>query len=999
MHILRFISIGILLLLGIGALAARLPSNALYFSASVRAETRQAQIAARRERMKTGAQSMERLRQFMIGKKMISPRSVMPKLDTLVVTGTPPRTRTRALTRDANVLTFAYSGWTPTDQGRLQTFLATAYPVLVSLYGAPASSATVTLSPGEYSTDPSGGIVSIDNETGVINITVPAGRFEQVPADFETDDGEHYGSNLLHLVLHAFHAPYLMGYDAWEEGMARAAAVVASTLLDADYDPTYDENYLLTIYDYLNQPSLSNATFFPPQGQWSDMTVWRLGMATSAWLKIYAERPYPLPSAFAVLNGLYYNAVAANPEFAGNLVSLKSLLANPSVTPNGIEGLPSLTWYDKQYVLKPQTVSGSRVFVYEFPAQEHVPLLIHYFFTATDGSETPLTGTANLNYYTYDGLEYYPPEGNEVTIPNVPGMPGVGSIDPGFYNIGETGMQRARITVNVNGLRSTHYYPYNVEGFTFDGQGHVSDVNEFYGAVIGADTGVVNLALPGQSLNPNLVQGVFGANLTTAEYGISFFSPVIFTVNANGQNVDIRKNVGPGFYIALLRVGDETHVSLTHTFVPGPHMISFPVTPDETNIATMLGYTPGTPVSMASWDPTSGEHGAYHSYPDVPQIQPGRAYWFNPPTTFSPLIAGTLPEVDTLRNVELAPGWNMIGNTFNADMNVWAMVVDTGTVAYTLPEAMLAGLVQPVWRYGSGGYYEVAPTLSAWEGGWIRNLTNGTLVLRQQEASRSTRSAQVDPFRMLTEGGWGIRLQATAGSTRDAMAVAGINPKARGGIDGLDWQKPPVMGNGVRVAFVNPVNRMAGAAYATDIRQSLAASGEAWEFEVATPQTETVTLSWPDLRGLPRGYEVILEDLTSGQRRYMRTTPAYQYNATGVAGMADVRRFRMVVQPQANAPLSFLDFRIAPVRGKGASVSIRMNATADLRVEVRAPSGKLVRVLTTNAVMPNEDTIIPWDGSATGGKLIPAGTYLLTVTARSPEGYVLRRNMTVNMGR
>ncbi|MHB9106129.1 MAG: FlgD immunoglobulin-like domain containing protein [Armatimonadota bacterium] len=994
MHTLRFISVGMLLLVGIGALAARLPSNALYFSTSVRAETRQAQIAARRERMRTGARSMERLRQQLVNKQVISPRAVMPKLDTLVVTGN-PKTRVRSLTRDANVLTFAYSGWTPTDQGRLQTFLTRAYPVLVSLYGAPASSATVTLYPGEYSTDPSGGLVEINNETGAVSITVPAGRFEQVPADFETDDGEHYGSNLLHLVLHAFHAPYLMGYDAWEEGMARAAAVVASTQLDADYDPTYDESYLLTIYDYLNQPSLSNATFFPPQGQWSDMTVWRIGMATSAWLKIYAERPYPQPSAFAVLNELYYNAVAANPEFAGNLVSLKSLLANPSVTPNGIEGLPALTWYDKQYVLKPQTVSGSRVFVYLFPAQEHVPLLIHYFFTGTDGSETPLTGTANLHYYTYDGIEYFPPEGNEVTIPNLPGMPGVGFIDPGFYHIGDPGMQRVRITVTVNGLRSTHYYPYGVEGFAFDQDGNVSDVNEFYGTVIGADTGVVNLALPGQSLNPNLVQGAFGANLTTAEYGISFFSPVIYTVNANGVEVNIRKNVGPGFYIALLRVGDESHVSLTHTFVPGPHMISFPFTPDIGDIGQMLGYTPGTPVSMAWWDPATHQ---YKYHPDVPPIVPGRAYWFNPPTTFSPLIAGTLPEVDDPRNVELVPGWNMIGNTFNAGLNVWATVIDTGTVAYTLPEAMLAGLVEPVWRYGSGGYYEVAPTLSAWEGGWIRNLTPGTLVLRQQEASRSTRAVQ-DPYRLLTDGGWGIRLQATAGMTRDAMAVAGINPKARGGIDGLDWQKPPAMGSGVRVAFINPANRIAGAAYATDIRPGLAAGGETWEFEVTTPQTETVTLAWPDLRGLPRGYDLILEDLTSGQRRYMRTAPAYQYNATGVAGLADVRRFRMTVQPQITAPLSFLDFRIAPTRGKGASVSVRLNATADLRMEVRAPSGKLVRVITANAVLPQEDTLIPWDGLAAGGKLIPAGTYLFTVTARSPEGAVLRRNMAFTIGR
>jgi hypothetical protein len=989
MRTLRFSVIGILLSLGLTALAARLPSNTLAFPTGTRAATVQARLDAQRERVSAHARSVERLRQLLIRHKAISPRMVMPKVDTFIVTGSPTRTRSLPQTRaGGNVLTFAYNGWSTADRNRLQTFLNQAYPVLVNIYGPPASTATLTINAGGFSTSLEGGEFTIDQDTGALSLTV-----EPLPADFETGDSSHYGNNLLHLVLHAFHAPYLMGYDAWEEGMARAAALVASTLLNPDYDPTYDFSYLLTIYDYLNQPALSNATFFPAQGDWL-MGTWRIGMATSAWLKIYAERPYPQTSVFAELNAQYYAAVAANPAVAGNLVSLKSLLA--SVLPS-VEGTPILTWYDRQYVLKPQTVSGSRTFIYELPLQDHVYLLIHYFFTNLDGTERPLTGKAALNYYTYDQIEYFPPEGNEVVIPSDPLQPGVGFISPGFYNIGDPALQRVRILVNVNGLRTTLYYPFGVEGFTFDGSGYVSDVNEFYGAVVGADTGTINIALPGTSLQPNLVQGAFGANLTTSDYGISFFSPVVFSVTANNETTEIRRNVGPGFHVALLRVGDETRVSLIHTFVPGKRMISFPLTPDESDIARMLGYAPGTPVNMAWWNPADGQ---YHYHPDVPAVQPGRAYWFNPPTTFSPLIIGTQPDINDPRAVTLAPGWNMVGNTFNADLNPWAMVVETNTVAYTFSEAILNGLVEPVWRYGSGGYYEVAPTLSAWEGGWVRNISGVPLTLRQQNASRaSVRTAQVDPFRLLTDGGWGVRLQAAAGPARDAMAVFGITPRAKTGVDSLDWQKPPAMGDGIRLAFINPANRMAGAVYATDMRPGIGAAGETWEFEVSCPRTDLVALTWPDLRTLPRGYALFLEDLSSGERRYMRTAPVYSYQATGAPGKPDVRRFRLIAQAQGNTPLSFLDFRIAPVRGKGASVSVRLNATADLRVEVRAPSGRLVRILQANAVMPHEDTVIPWDGRAAGGKLIPAGTYLLTVTARSPEGFVLRRNMAFTMGR
>jgi hypothetical protein len=47
----------------------------------------------------------------------------------------------------------------------------------------------------------------------------------------------------------------------------------------------------------------------------------------------------------------------------------------------------------------------------------------------------------------------------------------------------------------------------------------------------------------------------------------------------------------------------------------------------------------------------------------------------------------------------------------------------------------------------------------------------------------------------------------------------------------------------------------------------------------------------------------------------------------------------------------------------------------------------------------NEQVTIPWDGRANGGKLLPTGTYLITVTARTADGYVLRRNQPLVLQR
>jgi hypothetical protein len=433
--------------------------------------------------------------------------------------------------------------------------------------------------------------------------------------------------------------------------------------------------------------------------------------------------------------------------------------------------------------------------------------------------------------------------------------------------------------------------------------------------------------------------------------------------------------------------------------MPGKHMISFPVTPNESNIATLLGYAPGTPLYLATWDPTMSETVKYRYYPDVPSIEPGRAYWLNLATTLPVVVQGALPDDNDTRAITLYPGWNMVGNTFTSDLNPWAMTVEAGGVSYTFPAAIQAGIIGPVWSLDDAGGYDVALSLAAWEGGWLYNAAAQPLVLHQQDAARGrSRATTPDVQQMLTDGGWGIRLQAANSSSRDTTAVAGISTRAKQGLDGLDWQKPPTLGDGVRVAFIHPASRLAGAAYATDIRQSIVAGGDTWEFEVSSTTTDTVTVSWPDLRGLPRHYQAVVEDLASGERRYLRTTPAYSYRASGTAAQPDVRRFRLTVMPAGTAPLSFLNFSAIPTRGTGVDLVVRLSAAAELKLDVRTPAGKLIRTMNIPA-QANDQVVINWDGRATGGKLVPAGTYLVTLTARTPEGYVLRRNQALNLGR
>ncbi len=968
MILIRPLALALVLVGALAAIAAPMPSNTLYLGAGSRAD--QAVLSAHRTRVQAQSREIARYRALLLRKGIITPRTVLPRFDTFFVAGTTGRSlmRTRL---GAGTLTFAYNGWTAPDEDVLRAFVTRAYPVLVSLYGQPASSAVVTLAAGGAAIEE--GEITLD--TGGDAITITLGP---VPSDFAIGDNGHYGLDLMHLLLHAFHAPALIGLDAWEEGMTRAAAMIAATQLDPSFDPALESSYLLPLYDYLNQPGLTNASLSPRNGNVA-MSIWRLGMALSAWLKIYIENP----NVFAQFNAQYYAAVTGNAGLAGNQTALKNLLAG--VVPM-VEGLPLLTWYDNQYVLRPTAIVGKRLYFFEYPKQDDVSLILHYFLTNADGSETPLSGSATVEYHAYDAIPLYPQEGNDIAITLGGDFPGTGALNPGFYNIG--GPQRIRITAAVSGLKTSVYYPYGVQAFAQDNTGVVTDSNELFGTLVGADTGDVNITLGMNSLHAAVSQGVFSVQMTAAELGLTYFTPAIFTFSANGVEVSVRRNIGYSYYAPLLVVGQQSAVTLTHTFLAGPALISFPLTPDVTDAATL--FNAPADFNFAAWDPTLAGADKYRRYPATPALAPGRGFWLDLPANKTLTMTGAPLPADAPYSLTLEPGWNMIGNMFNADLNPWALVVESGYTGYRLSEAMRLGLVGPVWSYDPTATYQVKGSLSPWEGAWIQNRTGGRLTLLQQGGTRG-RAAAEDAMKLLTEGGWGIALRARAGASLDAMAVAGVSTRARQGVNELDWMKPPAFTDGVRLAFIHPARRLAGAVYATDIRPAIGLQGEEWEFEVSSTRQGDVTLSWPDLRGIPAEYQLVLEDEGLNQRRYLRTTPAYSYVATGTSERPDIRRFRLRVTRQSTAPLAFLNMQVVPSRGGGARLQVTMSAETELIMEVRTTSGKLIRVMHVPVPNANEPVLIAWDGRATGGKLVPTGAYLVFLTARTPDGFVIRR--------
>ena len=595
------------------------------------------------------------------------------------------------------------------------------------------TSGTLTIVQGNVTDDLAGGELDVTNPT---NMTLTIAAWPT--SDLTSDDNDQNVYDLLHLILNAFHSSALLGFDAWEEGMARAAAAVAIMQVRPNYS-LMDENstYMLWAYDYLNQPGLANATFFPTQDI-PLMAWWRVGMAMSAWLKIFAE----YPNYFVNFNAAYdAQILAGNTALSGNLSALEGLLSGVAPT---VESLPCTSWYNRQYVLQPTSMVGQRLFVFPIASTDNVSLQIYYFYTNPDGSETSLSGQANLDYETFDQVPLYPEEGNQVSISATGEFPGIGFINPTFMNIG--GTQSVSITTSIAGLQNTVYFPYNTRGTNGDD----SPDNTFFGVTTGASSGTLQITVSGSALSATTIaQGAFAQSIPSAggSYDLSGFTPVQFQyTSADGTtNVTMQRDVGPGVYEALLPVSNQASVTLTNTFLSGTQLVAFPLTPTATggviDPRVVLGLPTNTVLQFAWWNPAQQK---YLQYPDanLPTIAPGLAFWLNLPNNQTATITGTQLTLGDPRNIVLQPGWNMVGNTYNAVLYPWDMTVSSGSVAYSLAQAMVQGLVGPLWTYNPNGSYEVDNSVAAWGGGWMFNSTTTPITLSQGSASRMrTRSA------------------------------------------------------------------------------------------------------------------------------------------------------------------------------------------------------------------------------------------------------------------
>ncbi len=477
----------------------------------------------------------------------------------------------------------------------------------------------------------------------------------------------------------------------------------------------------------------------------------------------------------------------------------------------------------------------------------------------------------------------------------------------------------------------------------------------------------------------------------------------------------------------LSAVETITFMVVPPSIASGLQMVTLPyknvTNPDPSSI--FIPPTPGT-VTLWRWVPSDTAANKYHVYPDpwasltppdctgpnaiVATPPAGLGYFVYTPgvgTTWIDCHGETLQTIVSytirlLRGSSYPLGWNMIGNPFTAAVQWGGVEFVTDGVRQDLPEAVEAGVTEGVLfefvNTGTDMYYQfsqnpLAAIMEPFKGYWV-HVTKDTELVIYSPGVGGASVAQKDVWSAPAGQGWRLQLVAE-GAGYDPTTYIGVQEGCSDGYDaGRDIPKPPPVAGALQVYLPKDNWGEHSGAYAQDIRGR--AAGQVWEIEVVCrkPNAE-VRISWPRLNEqVPKDVRLVIEDVEGGREVYMRTSPCLTFNS----GPGGVRHLRVRVLEEGERVLQVRALAAKQV-GRAVTVSFALTSAADVVVEVRNISGRLVRRIAVGQVDGAKAQTVMWNLTSDSGAPVPAGRYLICVTARTDDGQVVQGIRAVQVRR
>jgi hypothetical protein len=485
--------------------------------------------------------------------------------------------------------------------------------------------------------------------------------------------------NFVHTVLLAYLGANDYGFDAFTEGLVRAAtmrAVRTPGTLPAGLDPQVVESVLDntydvgTFYDWFNQRALGGAKFIapnlrsvplPPGGSLGGIYLARYQMAGSAWQKTLVE----YPGFAAAFNEEFY----ANPGMRGDAAQLVALADQVLFTLGGpgstLEGLPFADWFVRQHILETRDTLGPKLFVQPIPlppiggSPDFGVFLIQatFFETRLGGDEILLGGTSYPIFWTpnYDRIF---PSGQEDSMP-IAGA--YGAVAPNLPNIFGGQPYRASVDIPVFDRINRTYVPAGAVA-----TGSNTSENNFYGTVLGVPGGLnatirIRVTI-GSSVFDNIpvLNGAFGALISSTIFTNAARARVEVIRNESGVDTvfaDRFVNKGPGPLALDLRANNGESVFSPLGGLPkGMSLIGLPLDPWAKTGGDLLQIAESQ-VLAARYNSARAN---YDIYPNTGPFVLGEGFFVRMDAAQPGFSIAGKAHPGTAVGVALRPGWNLV---------------------------------------------------------------------------------------------------------------------------------------------------------------------------------------------------------------------------------------------------------------------------------------------------------------------------------------------------
>jgi hypothetical protein len=431
---------------------------------------------------------------------------------------------------------------------------------------------------------------------------------------------------------------------------------------------------------------------------------------------------------------------------------------------------------------------------------------------------------------------------------------------------------------------------------------------------------------------------------------------------------------------------------------------------------------------LQRFDPVAYYETGGDPYPFARQLAPGLGYFYKrrisspvflngavPVPEQAPLPSGSNPTAQaTPYQLTLSRGWNLIGNpyVYNIPLAFLRIVpLDNNPTlrSFSFAQAVAAGYVRGAVFYlptsgPKAGTYDflqnLGDPLRPWEGYWLFassrvNLifsaptTIDTAVLGATPTSATGRGAVTTGRALVknpTTDEWKLQLVARGeGGVLDEATLVGVSRAASDGDDIRDLPKPPPFRDYVYMAIER---EGASTRFAQDLKTP--GGTRSWDLAVSTDRDGPVTLFWPNTAALPKRLRLRLTDLASGRAVDLRSASSLTVPGSRGATL----RYRLTAETGPSRPLAIANVHARPTRA-GANYTVSFSLTSDAVVagEIRTLGNKLVRSLGGGRSASVGENELHWDGRNQNGDALPAGPYMVQITARGDDGKVVKQKV------